>query len=50
VPTHVPSAGDLTFEAGFLITALVYLSWHGIERTLAPTRDRSLAQPAGTAR
>jgi len=43
VPTHVASAGDLTFEAGFLITAVVYLSWHGIERTLAPARDRSLA-------
>jgi len=43
VPTHVTSAGDLTFEAGFLITAVVYLSWHGIERTLAPARDRSLA-------
>jgi purine-cytosine permease-like protein len=43
VPTHVASAGDLTFEAGFLITAVVYLGWHGIERMLAPTRDRSLA-------
>jgi len=43
VPTHVPSAGDLTFEAGFLITAVVYLSWHGIERMLAPAGRRSLA-------
>jgi hypothetical protein len=33
VPTHVPSAGDLTFEVGFLITALVYLSWHAIAGT-----------------
>ena len=32
VPTHVPSVGDLTFEAGFLITAVVYLVWRLIER------------------
>ena len=25
VPKHVPSVGDLTFEVGFLITAVVYL-------------------------
>src|SRR5580700_3373891 len=30
VPTHVPSVGDLTFEAGFVITAVVYLTWHAI--------------------
>ena len=30
VPKHVPSVGDLTFEAGFLITAIIYLSWHAI--------------------
>jgi nucleobase:cation symporter-1, NCS1 family len=28
VPSHVPALGDLTFEAGFLITAVVYLAWH----------------------
>jgi nucleobase:cation symporter-1, NCS1 family len=33
VPTHVPSFGDVTFEAGFLITAAVYLGWHLIART-----------------
>jgi NCS1 nucleoside transporter family len=33
VPTHVGSAGDLTFEAGFLITAVVYLGWHAIAKT-----------------
>jgi nucleobase:cation symporter-1, NCS1 family len=33
VPKHVPSVGDLTFEVGFLITAVVYLSWHAIART-----------------
>jgi hypothetical protein len=30
VPTHFPSVGDLTFEAGFVITAVIYLSWHAI--------------------
>jgi nucleobase:cation symporter-1, NCS1 family len=43
VPTHIGSAGDLTFEAGFLITAVVYLGWHAIaktgrETTFTPTR------------
>jgi nucleobase:cation symporter-1, NCS1 family len=33
VPTHVPSVGDLTAEAGFLITAAIYLSWHAIAKT-----------------
>jgi NCS1 family nucleobase:cation symporter-1 len=33
VPTHIGSAGDLTFEAGFLITAVVYLAWHAIAKT-----------------
>ena len=33
VPTHIGSAGDLTFEAGFLITAAVYLGWHAIAKT-----------------
>jgi len=33
VPTHVPSVGDLTAEAGFLITAAVYLGWHLLART-----------------
>ena len=32
VPKHVPSVGDLTFEAGFVITAVVYLTWRLIER------------------
>src|SRR5579863_4667512 len=40
VPTHHPAFGDITFEAGFLITAVVYLGWHflagtGRENTLA---------------
>jgi hypothetical protein len=33
VPKHFPSAGDLTFEAGFLITAVIYLGWHAIAGT-----------------
>jgi nucleobase:cation symporter-1, NCS1 family len=28
VPKHHPAVGDLTFEAGFVVTALVYLIWH----------------------
>jgi hypothetical protein len=31
IPKHVPSVGDLTFEAGFVITAIIYLTWHAIE-------------------
>jgi NCS1 family nucleobase:cation symporter-1 len=42
VPKHVPSIGDLTFEAGFVITAVIYLSWHAI------TDRRHLAAPAST--
>ena len=30
IPKHVPSVGDLTFEAGFAITAIIYLTWHAI--------------------
>ena len=33
VPKHIGSVGDLTFEVGFLITAVVYLGWHAIART-----------------
>src|SRR5580692_5249174 len=33
VPTHVPSVGDLTFEVGFVITAVIYLGWHAIARS-----------------
>ena len=32
VPKHVPSVGDLTFEVGFVLTAVIYLAWHGIAR------------------
>jgi NCS1 nucleoside transporter family len=27
IPTHWPSAGDLTFEVGFVLTAAIYLTW-----------------------
>ena len=42
VPSRIASAGDLTFEAGFVITALVYVSWrtisgeHSRDRTALP--------------
>ena len=28
VPKHHPAVGDLTFEVGFVVTALIYLTWH----------------------
>src|SRR3984885_15393902 len=40
VPSHVPSVGDLTFEVGFVITAVIYLGWHALART---GRETSLA-------
>jgi NCS1 family nucleobase:cation symporter-1 len=27
VPSHFGAAGDLTFEAGFVLTAVIYLGW-----------------------
>ncbi|HEY0716317.1 MAG TPA: cytosine permease, partial [Streptosporangiaceae bacterium] len=30
VPKHVGSAGDLTFEVGFVLTAVIYLGWHAV--------------------
>jgi hypothetical protein len=44
VPKHVPSVGDLTFEAGFLITALIYLTWHAI----TGRRSTAALAPAST--
>jgi nucleobase:cation symporter-1, NCS1 family len=40
VPSHYPSVGDVTFEVGFVITALVYLGWHALTRT---GRENTLA-------
>jgi NCS1 family nucleobase:cation symporter-1 len=42
VPTHVPAVGDITFEVGFVITAVVYLTWHAIAGT--GTRGQSTTQ------
>jgi hypothetical protein len=27
IPSHWPSAGDLTFEVGFVLTCVIYLVW-----------------------
>jgi NCS1 nucleoside transporter family len=39
VPTHFPSAGDLTPEAGFLLTAAIYLTWRLLARRTAVTHS-----------
>src|SRR5262249_61685835 len=44
-PTHVPPVGDLTFEAGFVITAVVYLAWHAITRSGAGGRAPAAVTP-----
>jgi NCS1 nucleoside transporter family len=36
VPTRVPAVGDITFAAGFVVTALVYAAVHRIERSRQP--------------
>jgi NCS1 family nucleobase:cation symporter-1 len=48
VPTRVPSAGDLTFEVGFLLTAAIYLTWRLVaDRTArASTAERARAHQA----
>jgi len=42
----VPAVGDLTFEAGFVITAVVYLTWHAITRSGAGSRAPAAVTPA----
>jgi len=37
VPKHVHSVGDLTFEVGFVLTAVIYLTW----RQVADRRARA---------
>ena len=37
IPKHVGSVGDLTFEAGFVLTAVIYLGW----RLIADRRART---------
>jgi hypothetical protein len=42
-PSHVPSVGDITFEAGQVVTAMVYLAWHALAgdmRRRAPARAK----------
>ena len=40
VPSHFPSVGDITFEVGFVLTAIVYLTWHAIAGTYrSPARE-----------
>ncbi len=46
IPKHVPSVGDLTFEAGFVITAVVYLTWHALARGGAGSRAPAQVTPA----
>src|SRR6266568_112723 len=45
IPKHVPSVGDLTFEAGFVITAVVYLTWHALARGGAGSRAPAQVTP-----
>ena len=41
----MPSVGDLTFEVGFVITAVIYLAWHAIAGT-----GRETTRPADPSR
>jgi NCS1 family nucleobase:cation symporter-1 len=45
VPTHFPAVGDITFEVGFVITAVVYLTWHAIARRGAGSRPLAAKAP-----
>jgi nucleobase:cation symporter-1, NCS1 family len=38
VPTHAPDTGDLTFEVGFVLTAVIYLTWRQIADRQARSR------------
>ncbi|HEY4852576.1 MAG TPA: hypothetical protein VII22_17455, partial [Streptosporangiaceae bacterium] len=40
VPSHFPSVGDITFEVGFVITAVIYLTWHYFSRAGDPADQR----------
>ena len=40
-----PSVGDITFEAGFVITGVVYLAWHAITRSGAGSRAPAAVTP-----
>src|SRR5262249_52675954 len=45
VPTPFPSLVAITFEAGFVITAVVYLAWHAIPRSGAGGRAPAAVTP-----
>ena len=38
VPKHAPGTGDLTFEVGFVLTAVIYLTWRQIADRQARSR------------
>jgi NCS1 family nucleobase:cation symporter-1 len=40
IPSHYPSVGDITFEVGFVITAVIYLTWHYFSRAGDPADQR----------
>src|SRR5690348_3726694 len=46
VPSHAPSVGDITFEAGFVITAVIYLTWHAVTGRSAGSRATAQVTPA----
>jgi nucleobase:cation symporter-1, NCS1 family len=46
IPKHWPSAGDLTFEVGSLLTAVIYLTWRLIEQRSASTTLTAPTEPA----
>jgi nucleobase:cation symporter-1, NCS1 family len=45
VPSHFPSVGDLTFEVGFVLTAVIYLTW----RLVAGRSPRQVATASAPA-
>ena len=45
VPTHWASAGDLTFEVGFVLTAAIYLTWR-LVADRRPAARRLAREPA----
>ena len=46
VPTHFPAVGDITFEVGFVLTAVIYLTWHAITGRGAGSRAAAQVTPA----
>ncbi len=46
IPKHWPSAGDLTFEVGALLTAVIYLTWRLIAERSSRTPVTVPAEPS----